>query len=269
MPNGWAMRPMVPAALEVTSEAAGYSRDYMLNDHMGVVWKTATGSASHAIKADLGSAQVVDAALFFGCTGAQAGWTLSVNAANSSDMVTDAWSGGTVSFLAGSEFPTHGRGVGYWEAATTPPARRYWRFEVLGLASAALTVARLAIGTRLTLERNFVFGGAWGVRDLGRTDFSPQGVLLRRQAAKLRTLGLSFPHVRKDEAEGKVQPLIELRGSQHPIVLVTDPAANAMRQRRCWFGVLASELGTIWRAPNAWEWRNNLVDLVPIPKDVF
>lgn len=267
MTKAWAMRPLPVAALAAGSTAAGYDVANAANDYAGIVWKSAGGAASVVLTADMGAAVALDAALLFGCTAAQAGWTLTVEAAdNAAYSVGLVVLANAIPFLAGATFPTHGRGVGYWEADAPPAAKRYWRLTIGNLANAQVTVARLALGAKMQLERNFAFGGGWGVRDLGKVDFSAQGVRIRRRAAKLRTLGLTFPAVRKDEAESKIQPLIELVAGQEPIVLVTDPEANALRQQRCWFGHLIGELGTIWRSPTAWEWRANLVDLIPIPR---
>ncbi len=266
MVNAWGMLPLV-AAMTASNTAAGYDAAYMMNDHAGVVWKSGTGLSSVSFVADLGAAQVLDAALFFGCTGASTGWTLTVESAdNAAFSVNQATLASGIPFLAGSIFPTHGRGVGYWQAGTTPTARRYWRFTIGNLSGAEVTVARLAIGRRMTLERNFAFGGAWGVRDLGSVNWSAQAVLLRRRAAKLRTLGLTFPSVTEDEVAQKVQPLIEIAAGQEPIVIVTNPIADAQRQVRCWIGILTGELGTIWRTAAGWEWRANLIDIIPIPK---
>jgi hypothetical protein len=234
---------------------------------MGVVWKTAAGPTTISLDIDLGSAQEVDAALLFGCTGATAAWTLRVRGADDAGFTTNVYVSAVVPFLAGSEMPTHGRGVGWWTKDDGAISRRYWRFTIAGvLASEQVTVGRVAIGKRNILERNFAFGGGWGIRDLGRVEWSPYGVMLRRRAARLRALGITFPNVRKDEVEQKVQPLIEMNAGQEPIVLVTDPAPDPQRQKRSWFGPIVGELGTVWRAATGWEWRVNLVDLVPIPK---
>src|SRR3546814_4128372 len=74
-----------------------------------------------------------------------------------------------------------------------------WSSDVCSsdLASArAMRAARLAIGARIQLDRNFAFGGTFGVHDLGSFDFSPRGVLLRRRSKKLRTVNIGF---RSDE----------------------------------------------------------------------
>lgn len=266
MSRAWAMLPLI-AAVTASSTAAGYDPAYMMNDHAGVVWKSETGLSSVSFVADMGVAQILDAALFFGCTGADPGWNLTVESADDAAFTSNqATLASGIPFLAGDAFPTHGRGVGFWQAAVPPTARRYWRFTIGSLGGGAVTVARLAFGQRITLERNFAFGGAWGVRDLGSVNWSAAGVLLRRRAAKLRTLGLTFPAVTKDEVEQKVQPLVELAAGQEPIVIVTDPSTDTMRQRRCWIGTLTGELGTIWRAAQGWEWRANLIDIIPIPK---
>lgn len=266
MANAWALRPLPLPSITASSTAAGHLASHVANDFAGVVWKSAGGASSVTLTLDMGAATAIDAALFFGCTGAAEGWTLTVQSADDSGFGTNLTThASAVPFLAGAAFPTHGRGVGYWTAASVPTARRYWRFTIGSLANAQVTIARLAIGRRLTLERNFAFGGGWGVRDLGKVDFSRMGVRVRQRGAKLRTLGLSFPNVYKDEVEEKVQPLVEQVAGQEPIVLVTDPEDHAQRQRRCWFGHLTGELGTVWRTAAGWEWRANLIDLIPVP----
>jgi hypothetical protein len=267
MTNAWAMRPLKPALIASSFTAAGFDPLNMLNDYAGIVWKT-TSQTGITFDIDMGSAVSLDAFLFFGCTGASTSWTMAISAADNSLSTSGAVAVASgVPFLAGADFPSHGRGVGYWDAGSAViAAKRYWRITIQNLGPGVVTIARLAIGQRLLLERNFAFGGGWGLRDLGQVEFSPTGVLVRRRAAKLRTLGLTFPNVRKDEVEAKIQPLIELNAGQEPIVIVTDPAADAKRQLRCWMGWMIGDLGTIWRSPSGWEWRANLIDMIPIPK---
>jgi hypothetical protein len=261
------LRPLPIAAASADTTAAGYSAAYVANDYAGMVWKSFPVSAD-AINIDLGAgnATAIDTALFFGCTGASTAWQMTVDARN--DDFSSAWQSAPAQFLAGATMPSHGRGVGYWRAdpANLPPAKRHWRFAFSGLAGAQISIARVAIGKAIALDRNFGFGGAWGVRDLGRVEFSPMAALLRRRAAKQRVLGLSFPAVHKWEVEEKIQPLLELNAGQEPVALITDPDAHTLRQQRCWMGWLEGDLGTVWARPSGWEWRANLVDMIAIPK---
>lgn len=266
MGKAFAFRALASTSITAGSTASGYAAANMANDHAGVVWKSTGGASSVTITVDMGSSVALDSALFFGCTNASSAWTLTVEAASNSGFTTGLVTLATaIPFLAGSTFPSHGRGVGYWSADAAPAAKRYWRFTIANLGVAQVTVARLALGIKMTLERNFEFGAGFGVRDLGKVDFSARGVRLRRRAPKLRTLGLSFPSVRKDEAEQKVQPLVELAAGQEPVVIVTDPAVDSLRQQRCWIGHLTGDLGTVWRTAAAWQWKANLVDLIPVP----
>ena len=261
--RAFALRPL-PMTLSSTNTAAGHDAAYAGNDHMGVVWKAAAAAAPK-LKADLGTVpNPVDAALLFAVGGAAT--QLRVRAADNSGMTTNLYDSGIIPLLAGSEMPVSGLGVGWWTKDDGAITRRYWELEFSAAAgTVAPSVGRVAMGERITLARNFAFGGAWGVRDLGKADFSAGGALLRRRAAKLRVLGITFPHVDKDEIERHVLPLVEGHGAQDPIALCTDPAADAMRQRRCWFGPLTGDLGSTWRSAAGWEWRANLIDLTPIP----
>ena len=265
MSNSIVVKPLAFASVSASSTAAGYDPANIGNDYMGVVWKSVAGAATRTITVDMGSDVVIDTALLLGCTGADTNWTLKVEAATSAQGNTfpaGSWAGAVLPFLAGTAMPVSGRGRALWLApASPPPASRYWRFTIAGLGTSAATVARLVLGRKIQLERNFQFGAAFGVRDFGSTDFSARGVLLRRRGVKLRSVGISYGAVRRDEVEAKVHPLLEQVGTSEPIAIILDPDADAQRQNRIWFGPLVGDLGTVWQKPGAFEWRASIVDL--------
>lgn len=258
--------PLALPSVTASSSAGGYSPAYVDNDFMGVVWRSATGSASQSLTVDFGGDVAIDTALMLGCTGATGDWTLTVQAATAAQgpgFPGGSWSSGAGPFLAGTAMPVNGRGKALWMAPEDggPPAARYWRFTIGGLSGGAATVARLVLGMRIALARNFQFGATFGVRDLGSTEFSVRGVLLRRRGAKLRALGLTFGSVYRDEVEGQVSPLVERAGNSEPIAIVIDPDPHAQRQNRIWFGPLVGDVGMVWAKASGFEWRCNLVDL--------
>ncbi|MCK0533398.1 hypothetical protein [Sphingobium agri] len=265
MSNALVVKPLPMASISASSTVSGYDASYVANDHMGVVWKSAAGAASRTITVDMGADVVIDTALLLGCTGADASWTLKVEAATAaqgSAFPAGSWAGAVQTFLAGTAMPVSGRGRALWLApASPPPASRYWRFTIGGLGTGAATVGRLVLGRKIQLERNFQFGAAFGVRDLGVTDFSVNGVLLRRRGKKLRSIGISFGAVKRDEVEAKVSPLIEDVGVSEPIAIILDPDTHEQRQNRIWFGPLVGDLGTTWAKPGGFEWRASLVSL--------
>jgi len=55
MSNALIIKPLPFAAVSASSTAAGYDPSYIGNDHMGVVWKSATGADSRAITVDMGA----------------------------------------------------------------------------------------------------------------------------------------------------------------------------------------------------------------------
>lgn len=264
MSNAIAFKPHDIVSATASSTAAGRDADYVGNDYMGVTWQSAAGAATRTLTIDLGSDQAVDTIAIFGLAGAQPGWTLKVEAATAaqgSGFPGGSWVGTTGALLAGTDMPTSGIGKALWLApdVAPPPASRYIRLTFGSLANAAVEVARVAIGARLRLARNFQFGAGFGFRDLGSLDFSPRGVPLRRYGGKLRTLSLTFGNVYRDEVLTKVQPLIERVGNTDPIVIVTNPDPSAERQNLMGFGFLIGDLGTVWARPNGFEWRANLV----------
>lgn len=264
MSNAIIVKPLALGSVSASSTETGYDAANVANDYLGVVWKSATGAASRSITLDLGADVALDFAALLGCTGATGSWTLTVEAATAAQGPSfpgGSFNSGALAFLAGATMPESGRGVGWWSNGATVTGR-YWRFTIGGLASAAATVARIVIGRKLQLERNFVFGGAFGVRDFSQVDFSARGVLLRRRAARLPVIGISFANAHRDEVETAIMPLLQQVGGAEPIFLCTDPAADALRQKRCYFGPLTGELGTIQRNASAWEWKVNIASLI-------
>ena len=264
------MRPLAFTVLSGSNTLPGYDAAYVANDHMGVVWKAQNaGAAVQRVTIDMGADVAIDTIALIGLTGAQASWVLKVEVAT---QAQGAFTGTTyyhpdVDLLAGSAMPSSGRGRAYWEKpAGGPAAARYWRLHIVTPANdTAVTIARIVMGQRFQPERNFDFGAAFGVRDLGKVDWSTRGVLLRRRSTKLRTCGVSFNALYKNEVEDTVQRLLERVGLTGPILLVTDPAPDAQRQNRIYFGPLVGEIGTVWaKASAGFQWQANIVDLEQI-----
>lgn len=259
MANAILLKPLVPAAVSAGGTAAGHSPDYALNDHAGVVWRSAALGSSLTL--DFGADVTIDTVQLFGIGGAVAGWRVGITAASNAAFSAGvvAFAANTTPLLAGSAMPTSGRGNAYVTGPTT--TRRYWRIEILdaGGSGVDVSVARVAMGVRVELERNFSFGAAFGAKDLGSLDFNRRGVLLRARGVKLRTVGLTFSHVRKDELEATLRPLLEYLGNTEMVALLTDPAADAQRQNRAYFGPIVGDLSAIWRNSAAFESKVNLV----------
>lgn len=264
MANAWIIKPVPIVAASASGTAPGHDAAYVGNDHIGVVWKSPV-VANPSITIDLGHDEAIDTALLLGLTGAAAGWMLSVDAATSAQgagFPGGSYDGATQDLLAGSAMPTSGRGIALWSPEDAPSLARYMRFAIGQGSTAPVTIGRIVAGKRIALDRNFSFGAAFGVRDLGAIDFSTSAVLLRRKGRKLRTVGLTFSSIHKDELEEMIRPLLENVGNTDPIALITDPAANPLRQQRIYFGFLVGDLNAVWRVANGFEWRANLVSIV-------
>lgn len=263
MSNAVIIKPLPFAAISASSTAVGHSPAYVSNDHMGVVWKSEGGANAQSLLIDLGADMLVDALSLFGCTGAAPSWSMRVQAATAaqgSGFAATVYDGGNQPFLAGTAMPVTMRGRAL-HLLPAPVSARYWRVTIDGLANGAAVVARAVLGRKIQLERNFSFGGAFGVKDMSSLDFSVRGVLLRRRGVKLRTVALTFSNVYRDEVEKIVHPLIEEIGISEPIALITDPDPDEQRQNRMWFGPLVGDLGTVWAKPGGFEWRASLVGL--------
>jgi len=275
MSNAVFMRPLPISIYQASNTLAGYAAANMANDHLGVVWKAQQADASfYWFTVDLGSDQPIDTIAMLGLTGATNDWQMYAICATDAQGPTFGaglyYSYPLVQLCAGGASIPSGRRRSYWEKpAGGPAAARYWRIHITTPANnTAITVGRLAIGKRIQLQHNFDFGGAFGVRDTGKVDWSTRAVFLRRRGVKLRTTGISFNRMYKDEVETTVQPVLELLGNTGPIFLLTDPDAHYQRETRMYFGPMIGELGTVWAQANGGhQWQCNIVDLEQIVGD--
>lgn len=263
--NAWILAPLPIANAVASATAAGFSIVNVANDFAGVVWQS-NGEAAPAFYVDLGSDQPVDTAMLFGLYGGVGALnTMTVQVATSAQgpgFLAGAYTDfvvGAVPVLAGANRLAGAKGVAL-VSRTGTISGRYVRFGFSALTG-AIQIGRVVVGQRIVLERNFSFGGAFGIRDFGSLELSNRAVLLRRRAPKRRTVGISFSAARRDEVEATIMPLVEQLGGTDCMALVTDPAPDPMRERRCYFGPLTGELGAIWRNAAAWEWRVNLLSL--------
>lgn len=269
MSSALLFRPLQWTAITPSNTAAGFAGANLSPwpvPRMGRVWRSDAGSATRNIVIDLGSDQPFDTIALFGIgagNGApSASWNWSIDLATAAQgAFTGAfWAGTGAALLAGSVLPVSGRGKALWLApAGAPSAARYVRLNFSALASAALQIAIVAVGQRFQPARNYAYGAAFGVRDLGALDYSPRGVVARRPGAKLRGMGLTFSAVRREEVEDTLQRLFERVGNTDPVVLVSDPDAHPQRQNRMGIGHLTGNLGTIHRVPNAYQAEVNFV----------
>lgn len=267
MANAEFLQPLSLPAITVSAlgTAAGFSPDFVGNDHAGVVWRSAGGVATGYLQLDFGVDVDINRLMLFGLAGFPANATIKIYSSTAAQGATYAgWVSSALPLYAGTNRLRNGKGVSYIQMteAGGPPPSRYWRIEFAALANAVVEIGRLVIGRSYAPARNFAFGGAFGIRDFSKVDFSARGALLRtKRGRKLRTVGISFPMAYRDEVEANVQPLLEAVGLDGPIALITDPDPNAMRERRCYFGLLQGDLGSVWRNAKAWEWRADMVSL--------
>jgi len=248
MAHAWIIQPLAIASAASAGVAAGVPGN-VGNDYAGIVWRS-TVAGTIVLDLDLGSDQALDTIALFGVAGpdASATWQVSIASAAQGQFTGASWSDGLAPLYAGATMPVSGKGVALWSPPFGAPTYgRYVRLTFDGPTDFAIEVARAVVGKRIVLERNFGFGGVFGVRDLGSLDFSPRGVMLRRRGKKLRTVALTFSNERKDEVENLTKPLIEQIGNTELIAFVTDPSPDPQRQNRCYFGPLVGDLGHTWR----------------------
>lgn len=265
MANAWILPPLAMSGITVSSAALGAGA-YMGNDYAGVVWRSAAGDVATII-VDLGADRPLDTLMLFGVDGTAIGAaTLEVRlatAAQGSNFAAGGFWAAPVQPLLSGDRLASGAGVAIasW-GAPAPAAARYLLLRIAGMtAGGSVQIARVVVGKRIQLARNFGYGAAFGVRDLGSLDFTRRGVLQRARGKKLRTVGVTFSNINRDEVEAYTQPLLERIGNTEMVALVTDPADVAQRQGRCYFGPLVGDLGHTWRKAQLFEAKANLVSI--------
>lgn len=269
MSNALLFRPRSWASIVASSTAAGFSPSnlfHLPSLRMGRVWRSAPAAGTEALVIDLGADQPVDVAALFGIGNGNAppgaGWEYQVNLATAAQgAFTGAfWSTGWLPFLSGAVLPVSLRGKQLWLApAGAPPASRHVRFQFRNLGGASLQIALASVGSRFQPARNYSYGAAFGVRDLGQLDYSPRGQVLRRPGAKLRGMGLTFTGLRREEVEEKLQRLFEEVGTTDPVVLVSDPDPHPQIMNRMGIGYLTGNLGSVHRVPGFYQAEINFV----------
>lgn len=249
MANGFLLKPLDLALVTCSTAATGYKASNVNDDRMGLVWRSLASGGTQSLVIDLGANTAVDTITLHGLTDALPAWQWAVELATSAQgKFTGAyWSGTAADLLAGATMPQNGRGRALWEAPDDAPASaRYVRIAFSALADAAIEVARVCIGQRITLGRNFTYGAALGIRPLGSTAFSARGVLLRRRGARLRGVGVAVDAATRSEAETLIMPLLEQVGNDETVCLCMESTADDELQNRIWLGFLQGDLGSIY-----------------------
>lgn len=264
MANAWIFAPLAIVAGGASNTAAGRNPLNVGNDYAGIVWES-NGEVAPWILLDLGADTSFDTVALYGLAGFTTAHTLTIQTATSAQGfgfgagAFTAFTPAPAPVLAGSVMPKSGKGIGLF-SSDAPAVARYVKILFTGLLN-SIQIARCAIGTRLPLERNYGFGGNFGVRDLGSVDFSARGVLLRRRGKKMRTVALTFSNIHRDEVEAYTKPLIEQLGNTETVALITNPTAHANRQDRCYFGFLVGDLGHVQRNAVGWEAKFNVASI--------
>lgn len=268
MANAWIIEPlpMRPGVKAFGTVRVG-SPDNVRNDFGGVILELGTdygGGNGGAVGIDLGSDVLFDTVLVFGVNIIPGGSQFRVDWATAAqgDFTGAFTAGELVHAFAGDPGVSPGGRSITMSALPAPVLARYLHLSYFSsIPGVPVQMARVVVGRRIELERNFSFGAGFGVKDLGSLEFSRRGVLLRNRGAKLRTTALSFSSIRKDEVEQLTRPLLEQIGNTECVALVTDPAPDAQRQNRCYFGPLVGDLSQTWRRAGAWEAKINMVSI--------
>lgn len=274
MSTAWIVKPLALPTISLvsgTTTVAG-ALSNLAHDSAGIIWKSNTGS-SIAIIFDMGADVTVDTLALFGILGPPTNAQMQIRAATAAQG--NAFSGGVgtganqywqsvaENLYAGTVVPKSGRRMALWSAPASagPPASRYWMLIVSTLGGSYFQAARAVLGARFVPSINFASDAQFGVRDFGSGDFSARGVFLRRRAKKQRMPNVTFEGLSKAEVEASVQPLIEEVGNTEPIAFITDPAADARRESRMFFGVIQGDLATVWNSYPSWTWRCPIASL--------
>lgn len=261
MANGFLLHSLPFAATDFSTPEMGTSSVFLANDFMGMVYRNSDSISSLGARLDLGTAKVVDTIALLRVITLGAAASVVVFAGDDPTFATYGFSA-DISPAAG-ELAMAGGYYNLVGAFSPVGPYRYWYVQVWGQAGVITAeLARVVIGNRVQPSRNFSFGVARGVEDLGEVDHSPRGATLRRRARKLRALGLSWQFISQAEAEGFALPLLEEVGNTEYLLACLDPAAHVQRTRRMYFGNLKGDLSLTWRAHDLFEKRLQMQSVI-------
>lgn len=260
MANGFLLRSLPFVVVGHSAEDIGTDADNVTNDFMGMIARSPAPGTAMYVRCDFGAAHFVDTVAVLNVFGASVGGSVSATIGNDAtfssyvehlDITPEAaWIPSSNNFQ---------QALGFFATAT--PCR-YLLVQANVPTTFKPQMSRILLGKRYQPERNFSFGMARGVRDLGENEFAPRGGRLRRRAKKLRTLGLSWSFLTQAEAEGFALPLLEEVGNTDDVLACINPDADPERTRRLYYGPLEGNLGMSWRVANAWEKKLQIASVI-------
>jgi hypothetical protein len=257
MGNAIIVEPYNLQVVVAEGSSGGTEPGNLNNDWIGVVHRGTAVAPPALVSADFGGALPVDTVALLNSTGTATQWEVNGGTVSGASNVYLA-SG--LTFAAGATGTTSGK-VHSLHLLPAIYMARYWTARFTAMAG-VFEAGRYVLGRKYQPARNFSFGAAFGVQDLGGGKFNSQGVWLPQPGIIQRTIGLSFTSTTRQEAELTLQPLLERVGNSKHILLVTNPDPDTLLQKRMYFGPLQGNLDTLWRVPDGWEWRANLVSTI-------
>ncbi|GER00938.1 hypothetical protein JCM17845_15610 [Iodidimonas gelatinilytica] len=258
MAHAFLVEPYPITAAFADGSAAGTEPLAIDDDMIGVVHRGVTAPLGW-IEVDLGEVRPVDFASFLGTEGQAVSQRVRGASSRAGLTVSPGFDSGLVNFSAGGAGAFGA--VHSWWRATEPQSYRWWRFDFSGL-SQPFAAGRLVIGHSLSFKRNFNFGMAPGIRDLGRASITIFGTLDRRAGARLRTLEIAWSNISHTEVQESLMPFLERMGQTGTVLVVTDPREDQNLGRRMFFGFVDEDIEIPQRHYDRWEWRTRLLSMI-------
>ncbi|GAK33243.1 hypothetical protein JCM17846_18600 [Iodidimonas nitroreducens] len=258
MAHAFLVEPYPIVAAFADGSAAGTEPQAINDDMIGVVHRGVTAPLGW-VEVDLGDVRSVDFASFLSTEGQAASQRVRGASSRAGLTVSPGFDSGLVNFSAGRS-GAFGAVHSWWRADDTQPYR-WWRFDFSGL-SQPFAAGRLVIGRRLAFKRNFNFGMAPGIRDLGRASITTFGTLDRRIGARLRTLEIAWSNISQMDVQESLMPVLERLGQTGSVLVVTDPLEDQNLARRMFWGFLDEDIEIPQRHYDRWEWRTRLLSMI-------
>lgn len=221
------------ATITATSEAATMPAANLDRPQPTDVWRS-TSLTGQSIAIDLGSAKAVNiAALLFTNLTAAATWRVQ---AGSTTGVSD-YDSGAVTAWAGATKNVD-RPHCLLDLTAGPQTYRYWKITLTDASNPDtwFQAGRLILSKAFQGVRNYSYGAGRGFKDLSEREDAFGGQLLYETRARRPVLSFEAGWLNKAEMEGGILEL--QRTLDGPVLAMLDPAADAARMGRMYYGLL-------------------------------
>lgn len=229
---------VVPTALgtittgnELASNPAAHLGEF---SDIGMTWET-SNNTNCWVRCNFGAAKPIDYVSIIHAN-ALVGTTIRVRLGDTQAEVdgTADYDSTAVAFIN----PSITRDDGLYSSHLDLPSlqTKQWMRIDIGGHTGAFEASKLIAGQKVTPANYYSAGFQYGLEDLGDITIGRWGVGEETPGLIFRTLDFTLGWLSESDFETKLRPLTEKLGKRRPALWCFDPAANAYRQNRTYYG---------------------------------